>query len=289
MQTATATVERQLMTNLAVRALFVYNQENNMFGVTYPNRPISDYTLADNTHYPATDPVNGGDPLTIYYYPASDNCTSLNPVCSFNQTEMVNRKGDADHYQTVEFSMTKLQSHKWSALAVVDLTKSHEWLNTSSPAVFPTTDYSAAQPVAPYQAAFPLNRTWDWAIKSYFTYDLPFQIQLGLNYQYLAGQPNYSTDQFSVPTLGTVYIPVNQFGTDRTPPLNILNIRAAKIIAFGDRKSLTASLELYNVLNCNAGTTINYVQGAVGTSKQFGFASVVNPPMIGRLGLQFKF
>lgn len=285
MQTASATFEREIRPSLAFRALYVYNRENDMFDQTFPNRPPSSYSIPYNTTYPAQDPANAGKPLTILTYPASLVCPKSTPFCSFNQNMLVTRQGNADHFNTVEVTVTKRQSGRWSALASFDLTKNHKSLSTSP--IFGSYQ-SAANPVAPYEQAFPLDETWDWALKSFFTYSFPLKIQLGLNYQFLAGAPNYRTDRFTgVPQLGTVTIPVESWGAERNPPLNLLNIRTAKIISIGEKRSLTATLELFNALNASPGTTINYLSGT-GTST-FGTVSAVLPPIIGRAGLQFKF
>jgi TonB dependent receptor len=285
MQTASATVERELRPNLAFRALYVYNREDDMFDQTFPNRPPSSYNIPYNTTYPLQDPVNGGKPITILTYPASLVCPKSTPFCPFNQNKLVTRNGNPDYFHTVEFTITRRQSDKWSALATFDLTKDHKSLFTSP--IFASYQTSA-NPVAPYQQAFPFDRTWDWALKSFFTYNLPFKVQMGLNYQFLAGAPNYRTDQFTkVPQLGTITIPVESWGTQRNPPLNLLNFRAAKIIAIGETRSLTATLELFNALNSSPGTTINYLSGSGAST--FGTVSAVLPPTIGRLGLQFKF
>jgi hypothetical protein len=131
-----------------------------------------------------------------------------------------------------------------------------------------------------------LDETWDYSIKSHFTYDFPHDVSVGLNYRYLAGTPAYAIDQIAgVPQLGTVTIPLEPWGTRRNPGLSVLDIRGAKNF----RKNFVATVELFNITNTNAATSVNYQYGAVGTSREFGFVNSVIPPMIGRVGLQFKF
>lgn len=276
--TFTATLERALASDMALRVLYVGNFEEDEYDTTYPDRPMSSYTLQYNTVYPATDPVNGGKPITIDYYPASLKTAS--------STMFVNRDGHGDHFQTMELTFTKRGGNKWSALATLDLTKDHMWLPTTSPGVFKSGE-SAAQPPAPYQQLFPLDETWDWTFKSYFTYNLPYGIDAGVNYQWLAGAPSYATDQFSVPNIGTVYIPVEQFGTHRAPNLNVLNLRFAKVFPIKEHDRLELTLELFNALNASPGTTVNFINGT-GT-KAFGFTSEYMSPMVGRVGVKFSF
>jgi hypothetical protein len=169
-------------------------------------------------------------------------------------------------------------------LGTLDLTKNHQYSIQSN--VF-AAGQSAAQPVAPYQTAFPLNETWDWAFKSYFTYDLPYRLTFGLNYQILAGVPNYGIDQFSVPNLGTVSIPVNKYGTDRTPTMHVMNLRFGRIFPIKEHNTLEFTFELFNALNVSPGTSVNYIYGS-GT-KTFGYTTTYLDPLIGRIGAVFKF
>jgi hypothetical protein len=280
-QTATVGFEREVAANIAVRALYVYNREERMFDLTFPNRGISTYIVPFNTRYPATDPVNGGQPLTILTYPASLRSDAG------NQAMFVNRTDRPDIFNNLEFTVTKRKSSNWSALAALSLTKNHKWLSTAG--VFAASQ-SAAQPVAPYQTAFGLDETLDYSVKSHFTYDFPHDVSFGLNYRYLAGTAAYAVDQIAgVPQLGTVTIPLEPFGTRRNPGLSVLDVRGAKDVRMSGNKKLVATVELFNVTNSNAATSVNYQYGAVGTSREFGFVSTVIPPMIGRVGLQFKF
>jgi hypothetical protein len=69
----------------------------------------------------------------------------------------------------------------------------------------------------------------------------------------------------------------------------VLDLRAAKNFRMGGNKRFAATVELFNLTNTNAATSVNYQYGAVGTSREFGFVSTVIPPMIGRIGFEFKF
>ena len=169
----------------------------------------------------------------------------------------------------------------------MSLTKNHKWLGTTG--VFAASQ-SAAQPTAPYQTAFPLDETWDYSVKSHFTYDFPRDVSVGFNYRFLAGTPAYATDQITgVPQLGTVTIPLEPFGARRNPGLSVLDFRAAKNFLMGGGRRFAATVELFNLTNTNSSISTNYQYGAVGTAREFGYVSTVIPPMIGRVGLEFKF
>jgi hypothetical protein len=231
------------------------------------------------------DPINGGKPITILTYPASLVCPASTPLCPYNLTKLVTRTGNPNYFNTMEFTITKQQSGKWMALASFDLTKDHQFLFTSP--IF-ASGVSAANIQAPYQQAFPFDQTWDWSLKSYMSYDLPFTVSLGLTYDLLKGSPNYRTDQFTkVPQLGTVTIPVEPWGTEWTPSLNVMGVRLAKVFPIHESKSITGSLDLFNALNASPAEKINYLSGTGAST--FGTVSAVLPPLIGRLGILFKF
>ena len=142
--------------------------------------------------------------------------------------------------------------------------------------------------MAPYQREFPLDLTWDWTFKTYLTYELPFGVTSAVNYHLLAGAPNYAMDQITgVPSLGTVTIPVEQFGAHRSPTLHVLNLKEGKRFNLQGGRSLELSLEIFNALNAAPGTTVNFINGT-GT-RAFGFISEYMAPMVGRMGVQFKF
>jgi hypothetical protein len=99
-QTATVGFEREVMSNVAVRAMYVYNREERMFDQTFPNRGIETYTVPFNTRYPTTDPVRGGQSLTILTYPASLRSDLR------NKTMFVNRTDRPDIFDNLEFTLT---------------------------------------------------------------------------------------------------------------------------------------------------------------------------------------
>jgi Carboxypeptidase regulatory-like domain/TonB dependent receptor len=279
---ASVQFEHELMPNLAVRATYVYMREEDMYDQVFPNRPITAYTVPYQTTYPAPDPVNGGKPLTIYTYPAS--------YAAANQYIFANRASNKpDFYNALSFSLTKRQGNRWGAGVSADFTKDHRYLNSAN--VFAASNgfgQSAATPVAPYQLAFPLDLTWDYTLKSYVTSLLPYSVTLGLTYEFLAGTPNYTTDQITgVPFLGTVTMPVNQYGSNRNPDQNVMSVRAGRVFKWKERNSLEPTLELFNALNAAPAETVNYINGT-GTNK-FGYVSAVMPPFIGRFGVTYRF
>jgi Carboxypeptidase regulatory-like domain len=275
-QQASVQLARELTPNIGITAIYVYQREDDMYNEVFPDRPLSAYTVPYNTVYPSTDPVNGGKPLTVYTYPSS--------YSTANQYEIENRTTGPDFYHALTFSITKRQGKRWGAGASLNLIRDHRYLEGGP---F-TGGEDASGPAAPYQEAFPLDYTWDETVTSYIVTRLPYNLTFGLTYDFLAGTPNYTTDQITgVPFLGTVTIPVNQFGSDRTPGQNVLNLKFGRIFPIKEHDSLEVSMEIFNTLNAAPGETVNYINGS-GT-KAFGYVSAVMPPLIGRFGATFKF
>ena len=111
------------------------------------------------------------------------------------------------------------------ALATLSLTQNHRWL----PIGTGVSAGSSAQPQNPNQDFYPLDETRDWSFKALGSYDLPWQLRFGAVFNSLAGAPSYRTIQFTgVPQLGTVTVPAEEFGAQRNPSINLLNLKVSR-------------------------------------------------------------
>jgi hypothetical protein len=169
-------------------------------------------------------------------------------------------------------------------LASFDLTKNHTWITQSTGGEAGNLS-SAARPLTPNQAYFGLNRTWDWVFKAAGTYDLPYKLRMAAFYNYLAGTASYRTVLFTgIPQLGSVTVPVEPFGSQRNPPINVMNLRLARVFPIKERFKLEATADLFNVFNSNAATSVTYLTGPTYKS-----ISAITPPAIARFGATFSF
>jgi hypothetical protein len=269
----TGSVEHELMHNFSLRALYVYNIEENQIDQYNIARPLSDY----NVVIPKTDPLTGNT-INIYTYPAAF------AGYQFIKYEWFNRNGDADFFHTVEFTATKRLSNKWSMLASYDLIKNHAWITQSTGGEAGNLS-SAARPLTPNQAYFGLNRTWDWVLKASGTYDLPYGLRFAAFYNLLRGLASYRTVLFTgIPQLGSVTVPVEPYGSEHNPPINLLNLRLGRVFTFKDRYKLETTLDVFNVFNSNAATSVSYLTGPTYKS-----ISAITPPLVARLGATFSF
>src|SRR5262245_18110079 len=268
--TATTAIEHELMANFSVRALYVYNRQAELYSSLNPLRPYTAFTVP----VARVDPVTNA-PITLYTYP-----TSM-AGASFNQSVQNNRDGHPDYSHSLELTATKRRSGRWMALATVAWTQNHRWLPIGTGA----TAGSAALPQNPNQDFFPLDETRDWSFKALGSYDLPMDLKFGAVFNSLAGAPNYRTIQFTgVPQLGTVTVPAEEYGSQRNPTVNLLNLKVSRQFRLQHNSSLELALELFNALNTNAATTVSYVTGPT-----FGVVSAITPPTIARIGGSYKF
>jgi hypothetical protein len=258
------------MTNLSVRALYVYNRQNHQYSSVNPLRPTEAFTIP----VPRTDP-DTGVPIALYTYLAAL------AGAGFVQSVQTNRDGRPDLSHSIGFTATKRKSGRWMALATMALTRNHRWLPIGTGA----TAGSSALVQDPNQELYPLDETRDWSFKALGSYELPLQLRFGAVYNALAGAPNYRTIQFTgVPQLGTATVPAEPFGSRRNPAVHLLNLKASRTFQIHRGAALDLSIDVFNALNTSAATTISYLTGPT-----FGVVSAITPPAIARLGASFKF
>jgi hypothetical protein len=137
------------------------------------------------------------------------------------------------------------------------------------------------------------------AFKLLGSYQAPFGITLGGNFQSLSGLP-YDRN-LSVPfAQGTANIRVEPFGTYRADTLNLLSLRADKSFRISGSNRVSFVAELHNVVNSSAGQnnfgTVTrgfadqsaFDAGRLSTS-YFGRVQEIIAPRILKIGFRFEF
>src|SRR5205085_94086 len=158
----TASFERELMPSLGVRALYVFKNVVDQYATTNIARPRSAYNIPLTRRDPGPDDIlgntNDGKSVTIYDYDPAYRGSAF----VVNQLQNTTRD---DHYHSVEFTVTKRSSGRWSAIASFWAVKDHRWLTLLPDN--PNNDY------------FPLDETWRWAGNVSGSYRLPYGMQFG--------------------------------------------------------------------------------------------------------------
>jgi hypothetical protein len=272
----TVGVERELMQNLGVRALYVHKKVTDRFGTRNVARPRSAYNIPLTRRDPGSDDILGnaddGGTVTIYDY---DRAFA---GAAFVQNQQVNTDRE-DWFQTIEFTVTKRTSSRWGAMASFWAIKNHTWL------VLFEDDPNADQNS--------LDETWKWAGNFSGTYLAPLGIQLGAFVQSKVGILDQRQTIFRavdpdggprLNQLSQVTLRVEPRGSQKTDAIHVVNLRASKFFPFAGGHRLQFDLDLFNLFNSSAPITANFQSG-----RTFGYATAVVPPRIARIGFRYTF
>jgi hypothetical protein len=279
----TAKFERQLMSNMAVNATYVYHRIYNLYdsatnasGVVLPTatfvnnginvgHPYSSYTI------PVTfiDKFNGvSTPVTVYTYPKGSG-TNSNQVLNTPSSR-------PDTYNSLEFGVTKRYSSRWNGLALFWITKNHRWIQGLSGIAG-----------SPNDDRFPIDNTWNWEARGNVSYNLPKGFQILSFYRAQSGTPAQRLSVFNSSALsqGSTTLRMSPFGQYRGPVVSTLNVKVSKTFPIRDKFHVEANFQMFNVLNSSGAVTTNYQTGP----NTFGVVSSLLSPRVGRIGAVFSF
>jgi Carboxypeptidase regulatory-like domain/TonB dependent receptor-like, beta-barrel len=272
----TVGVERELRQNLGVRALYVYKKVVDQFATTNVLLPRSAYNIPLTRRDPGPDGVldtkDDGRQVTIYDYdPAYRGA-------AFVRTEQRNSDRD-DSYQTIEFTMTKRSSGRWSTTASFWVVKNNAWLIRIPDN--PNNDVNAK------------DETWRWAGNLTGEYQLPWGVQFSGYLTAKTGLRSQRTNIFRavdpdggprLNQLSTVTLALDTYGSQKGTAIDIVNLRAAKSFFLGKGQRIEFDADLFNLLNTNAPLVLTFASGPT-----FGYATDVVPARIARLGIRYTF
>jgi hypothetical protein len=283
----TASWERQLAANMGLRVMYVYkllsdsifnaaNTTTNSFVVIDTLRPYGAWSVPITRRDPGPDGILGtaddAGSVTLYDY------TSAYRGAAFVNSQIVNAT-NADHFNSVEATLTRRFSSRWTGQVSYFAVKNHRWLAS----VF----------TSPNDQFFPLDETWSWAgnvTGSYRTLG-DFLISGFLQTKNgVTGQRTYifrQVDPDGGPAIaqnGNTTLRVEPYGSQRLSAQNILNLRGSKELKLGSGRRLNIDVDVFNVLNAATPTAANFVTGPT-----FGYVTSVIPARIARLGVRFLF
>jgi hypothetical protein len=274
---ATASFERELRPNLGVRVLYVWKNVANQTATTNVARPRNVYNIALTRRDPGPDDTlgTGDDPgrsITIYDYDAAYRGTAF----VNNQLKNTDR---TDGYNSIEFTVTKRHSGRWSAMASFWAIKDHRWLTLIPDN--PNNDY------------FPLDDSWRWAGNLSGSYRLPYDIQFGAFLQSKIGVQGQRSTVFRAtdPDGGTplrqqstVTVRMEPYGANTGPAINVLDLRSSKSFSLSKGSKVEVDFDLFNLLNASANTAMQFQAGPT-----FLWATDVVPPRVARIGFKYQF
>jgi len=279
----TASFEREMAANLGLRVMYVYklvsdsivNSTNSSVTIN-TLRPFGAWSVPITRRDPGPDGVLGNADdagrITVFDY------TAAYRGAAFVNSQVVNAT-NTDRYHSVEATLTKRFSSRWTGQVSYFAVKNHRWIAS----VFNS----------PNDQFFPLDETWSWAGNVTGTYRLPGDVSVSGFLQSkngVTGQRTYifrQVDPDGGPPIaqnGNTTLRLEPYGNRRLAAQNILNLRASKDFALGGARRLDVDFDIFNVLNAATPTSANFQSGP-----SFGYVTNVLPARIARLGVRFRF
>jgi hypothetical protein len=248
-----ATFERELLANTAVRVTGVYSRNFNVYMLSDVVRE-GQYTIPITNLDPGPDGRLGtgddtGQSFTYYEYPLSLAGTA-------NEIRMFTNESRADHnFKTFEVAVMKRPSQGWQ----VGASYSSTWVDTAVGCNASgiqlginnsTVYYPYRCETNPNQAFNTANNTREWQAKMSGAYNLPYGILASANYGIASGAPQARQVLFrGGRTVPNYTLNVEPIGTFYLPNTHELDVRAAKRVNLGGARSVELRFDIYNALN----------------------------------------
>ena len=171
--------ERELAPSLGFRVMYINRIVDGSLETINAKRPYEAYNIPITRRDPGPDGVlnnsDDGGSITLYDYAAS--YTGANFV-SNKRVNAIN----TDRFDTVEFTVTRRATDRWSGQISYFAVKNRRWLN----GVYQS----------PNDEFFPVDETWGWAGNISGTYRLPYNISVSGFLQSQAGIKGQRTNIF---------------------------------------------------------------------------------------------
>jgi hypothetical protein len=295
--------DRELMPNFGVSASYTYRSIGN-----FNWRPLikttggvitgADYVklgTATGSLPTGFDGANGGT-VSVPYYGVTNSSLYQSDRGTIYQT----RPGYTQKYQGFEMSATKRMSNKWMARLGFSTNSWREYFDGPTAMQNPTPTLANPNIDGGYvvTAASGSGKSGIYMVQPKYqivangAYQFPFKIDFGLSYLIRQGYPmpwykaTTKTGNLLGQTQNILY--VADFGQDRLPATQTLDMRIGKTMKFG---AVTANLDfdIFNIFN--SATVLGRQYNANVTGGTTGYTQVLEimQPRIARVGLRINF
>jgi hypothetical protein len=288
--------QRELMNNVSFNVDWIQRWLNDQtvdqdcYGLPCNTVASSAYVQTRSALDFGPDNIRGNnDDRTLTFYDVTSaylgKDTFLHTNCGNNVSV-----GCTQKYRALELSLSKRMSNHWQ------MQGSYVWSRLDGDIVL---DYTNPNNVLDFVGQGRQTNDQPHAFKLLGSYQAPFGITVGANFQALSGLPRDRV--LSVPfATGTASIRVEQRGIYRADNLNLLSLRADKSFSLGGGHRASLIAELHNALNSSAGqvgygtvTRGNLSQAAFDaarlTTSYFGRVQEIVAPRVFKLGFKFAF
>lgn len=278
---ASVFVERAVITDLGIRAGFVWKKDYDGWQQVNANRPLSAFNIPTTVADPGPDGVygNGDDGAAIAAFNLDNTSLPSNNVTQ-------NIDGYEGTFKTLEFSANKRYSNRWSMNASYSYTWTARYGNLHFNNRFGTavSNFSlfGSYPSNPNEKTF--SEFTDWNAKVSGTLDAGWGVRVTPVLKMQSGAPygRYFSTRAGELNYGTQIILAEPIGTRRQDTVSILDFRVEKQVRFAQKARLGLFFDLFNAMNSNVAVNENWRSGAA-----FEKATTVLGPRIAKFGVKF--
>ena len=280
--------ERAIFGNISVDAAYYYRNTRNVQTTANINGPATDYVAVTtyqtgpNAGQAIVNPLTGA-PITLYDLQGSTHTclsapkyttrTTTDVGCTYTETTN-NPQANTNHYNGLEFTMTRRMTGKWSALVGVTF-QSDKGTATSG-------DFN--DPNLNINRFGSIDQDVPLVVRADVTYKLPFQLQTSVNYQHETGYPIQYTYTFSGLHQGTESVKIEPNGYARYPNVDDTNLRVSRVTKIRERYTLETACDLNNLFNVKPTTAETVAFGST-----FQKPTTFLGPFIARFQAKFSF
>ena len=277
----TGGVDRELIPNLKLSAVFTYRVERNPQASLNTASPLDTWVLVSRAD-PGPDGLTGtADDGTYSYY---------DRTLTGSQTLITNDPTSKQTYKGLELTATKRFSNKWQMLAgyTYARTRQKDLSVGTSPNAFLNTE-GVTYNDRPH------------ALKVTGSYVLPYDIYLGGNLRIQSGPPINRTISAPLSFGGSTTVNIEPQGAHRLDPLRTIDLRLGKTFAMAANRTFEVNMDIFNVTNSNTAWELRSLTGrlsvrqagdpagALNNVQQFLSPSQILAPRIIRFGVSYKF
>jgi hypothetical protein len=275
--------QREVMNNVSFNADWIQRWFNDQTVDVNVGIPTSAYAPFSVTDFGPDNLRNTADDRALTFY-------NVVPSALGNDAFFHTNCDCTQRYKALELSLAKRMSNRWQLMG------SYVWSRLDGDRILDRTDPNN---LLPFLATGRGTSDQPHAFKLLGSYQAPFGITVGANYQALSGLPRDRS--LSVPfAQGTATVTVEQRGAYRQDVLNLLSIRGDKSFRINGPRRISIVAEIHNALNSHAGQnsfgvlTRNFANQAAfdaarTTTSYFGRVQEIVAPRILKLGVRFDF
>ena len=283
----TAGVERQVMKDMRVGAMFYYRTNRNQIGLRNAAVPTSAYTpFSVSVPNSPGGTIANPKPMTVTVY---------NLQSAFNglQNNVIDNQPYLDtEYKGIEFTASKRFSHRWQMVTGLTIGKNTGGLNASTGQSLNNGNDLNDPNFTTFSNGIVGNDS-DFAFRLSGSYRLPADISLAATLVSNRGYPYVSTYSVSralataagvALTRASQTVLLGQRGDERLQAVNLVDLRISRAFRFDQKRKIEPQLDIFNLTNSNVADSIN---GAVGGT--YLIPQTIVAPRIMRVGFAINF